>query len=530
MEARRLRASPLSGLVALLVAAAGVLAFLGTKGDADGQNRRLLRDQTAQASLIATSTFDGYTSQVIGPLATAAALNPTALQPTTVAIAAVARSAQLVVDVFRRSGNAFLAIAAAGPSQRIGEVASGSLAEVLDTARSAPRPPVAIFPQYVPTPVVRQGSRSTVGFAQATAAGSDLVVYFQFTIDPFTYASQLVKSGGPFELLRAVLYGSSRPEASSIVVATTHQLPLRGSLARTSLQVGASKWLLVTQARTPLAGGFANAAPWVILFLGLFLALVLGATVEVLVRRERYAARLVEERSAEVVASQQALARDERLSALGKMATVIGHDLRNPLGAAINGVFLVRQRLANRPDPKLDGYVSMIEGAIGRATALADDLMAYVREREPEIASLDLRRVLTEVLESTPPPPGVEVSVDADSVTVQADPTQLARILSNLVTNAYQAMPEGGVLRVTGSTYDGFDVITLHDSGEGFAPDIADRLFEPFITTKAEGTGLGLAIVQRLVDAHHGSISTENGSDGGALVTVRLPCGTSRSR
>ena len=526
MTVKMMRVSPLSALVAAVVAAAGVVLFVVTKDGADHQNRRLLRDQSTQASLIATSTFDGYTSQIIGPLATAADLNPAALQPTAGAIAAAGSSAHLVVDVFRRSGGTFEAIAAAGPSQHLGALASGALAGALAKANAARTPPVAIFPQYVPTPVRSRGSNSTVGFAQATSADLDTVVYFQFTIDPFTYAAQLVKSGGPFESLRAVLYGSSRSDPSSIVVATTHELPLRGSLQRTSVPVGTGTWLLVTQARSPLAGSFANAAPWMILSLGLLLALVLGVVVEVLVRRQRYAARLVEQRSAELVEAHKALVLRERLSAVGEMATVIGHDLRNPLGAATNGAFLIRQRLGEHADPDLDRFLSMIEGAISRATTLAEDLMFYIRDREPEIVALELGAVLDEVLTSTPPPSGVEVTVVADAITLQAERAQLVRILANLITNAYQAIPQGGTLQIAASTNDGFDVITLHDSGEGFPQEVVDALFDPFITTRADCTGLGLAIVRQLVDAHHGIISTENAPTEGAIVTVRLPHAT----
>ncbi len=222
-------------------------------------------------------------------------------------------------------------------------------------------------------------------------------------------------------------------------------------------------------------------------------------------------------------ASREALVRQERLSAVGEMATVIGHELRNPLGAAINLLFLVRSRLTDHDDPELDDYLDRVERETNRAVLLSEDLTAYMREREPVIVPLDLGAVVAEVLESTPPPAGVKVAVGDLGVDVQADRAQLVQMLTNLVTNAYQAMPDGGSLGVTGSESDGLVEITVADSGEGIDPAVADRLLEPFFTTKATGTGLGLAIVSRFAEGHNGTVCVENAPGGGARVTLRLP-------
>jgi signal transduction histidine kinase len=108
-------------------------------------------------------------------------------------------------------------------------------------------------------------------------------------------------------------------------------------------------------------------------------------------------------------------------------------------------------------------------------------------------------------------------------VDLQADRAQLVQIVTNLIINAYQAMPDGGRLLVTGSASDGFVEITVDDTGVGIDPAVADRLLEPFFTTKPTGTGLGLAVVKRLTDGHHGTVSIEGGPEGGARVTIRLP-------
>ena len=130
-----------------------------------------------------------------------------------------------------------------------------------------------------------------------------------------------------------------------MILANTHSLPLTGSTAVDPVAVGSANWWLVAAARSPLAGGFPNAAPYIILGVGLLLALAVGSTVEALVRRHRYATDLVAERTAELDASHAALMRRERLSALGEMASTIGHELRNPLAAVINAHFMVRHTL-----------------------------------------------------------------------------------------------------------------------------------------------------------------------------------------
>ena len=93
---------------------------------------------------------------------------------------------------------------------------------------------------------------------------------------------------------------------------------------------------------------------------------------------------------------------------------------------------------------------------------------------------------------------------------MQADRAQLVQMLTNLITNAYQAMPDGGSLGVRNRS-DGFVEITVEDSGVGIDPAVAERLLEPFFTTKPTGTGLGLAIVKRFAEGHHGTVSIENG-------------------
>lgn len=530
MKAKMLRASPLSVIVVLVVATLAVVGYFLTDNNASQQNQRLLRDQTEQAALIGSSEFDSIVSDITGLIAPVAQFHPQSLQATASGIVSGTSSARFTVDVFQSTTLGFEAVAAAGPGSSQGQIASAGLAPTLSEALSAKSTAGSISSPYVPAPVTRSGSESTVGFASRVASGSNQVIYFSFTINPFTAARTLVQNQGPFELLRLALYGSTKPDPNSIIVATSHHIPLRGAISSKEFDVGTHQWLIVTQARSPLAGGFANAAPWVILALGLFLALVLGLTVEILVRRQRYANQLVAERTEALEQSltdlrdaQEKLVRGERLAALGEMASVVGHELRNPLTAVMNSLFLLRRGLGDEPSEMAAKHMDMAERETSKAAALAEDLTAFVRPRNPVMAEVDIAELVHEVIQATPPPDSVSLAVEADNLTVVADRNQLAEVLTNLVTNAYQAMPEGGSVSVRTASNGGGAIIEVEDTGPGIDVEQAERLFEPFFTTKSTGTGLGLAIVRRLVEAHGGEISIENADDHGAKVTVVLP-------
>jgi PAS domain S-box-containing protein len=225
---------------------------------------------------------------------------------------------------------------------------------------------------------------------------------------------------------------------------------------------------------------------------------------------------------AELEEAHSRLVRQERLSALGEMASMIGHELRNPLNAVLNALYLLRDdlgELASEPEQLL----SMAESQTAHAVRLAEQVTSYMRQRDPELAPVNVRAVLDEVIDATPPPDDVELAVTVPELWVTADAGQLAQILTNLVNNAYEAIPEGGVVEVSGRAGDGWSEFSVDDTGPGVDPEVAGRLFEPFVSAKLSGTGLGLAIVGRLVEAHHGEIAFEDRRGGGTRVRVRLP-------
>jgi signal transduction histidine kinase len=513
MGERSWRVAPLALASALVIAAAAILGFVLAKRSVDSQNQALLKNDATQAAEYVSSLTAslGSTLDALAPGVTSTKGSPVAFQ----AQAQPLSSGLITLLLAHKVGGKFVASAVAGTGFNSNEVLDQPLAAALERAGS----------NLAAGPVSYDGKVSRFGLALGPPlVPAGFAIYEQVTLDPFVATT--TSQAAPFRVLRAAVYATKHPEVSQLILANTRSLPLAGATAQAPVSVGSGTWWLLAAAKSPLAGRFPNAAPWVVIGFGLLLALAVGGIVEVVVRRQRYANGLVAERTEELLASQEALVRSERLSAMGQMTTVVGHELRNPLGAVMNALYMLRRTLG---DPvAAEPHLEAAERQTARAVSLAQDLTAYMREKEPELAPVDLRDVLSDVLEATPKPPDVVVVEDVGSFELSADTTQLEQILTNLINNAYQAMPDGGSLRITARAEGDTAIISVEDSGEGIDPTLAERLFEPFFTTKPNGTGLGLAIVRRLIEGHGGQISIENGERGGVVATVRLPIQPSR--
>jgi signal transduction histidine kinase len=218
-----------------------------------------------------------------------------------------------------------------------------------------------------------------------------------------------------------------------------------------------------------------------------------------------------------------ALVKRERLAVVGEMASVVGHDLRNPLGVVSNALFLLRHSLGGEVTEDQDRHLLMADREIAKADGIIKELTAYVRPGEPAAAPFELASLVAEVLEVVPAREGIDVRVDVAPITLLADRGQLAQVLTNLVTNAYDAMEDEGLLRIRARIEGRAAVIEVEDNGPGIEGTLAERIFEPFYTNKHRGTGLGLAIVRRLVEGHGGSVRLDSDAETGTRFLVRLP-------
>jgi signal transduction histidine kinase len=499
---------PLSVVVTIIVAGLSIVSFLFLRHGVAAQEQSLLQSDTSQLALVINEGIAavGGPLSTLGEVMVATQDSPSLFEAQTRSLAAIPGSS---VAVANPVAGRFTVILAAGPDFVVGQPLPAPLATAVASAG----------PSLSGTNTIHVGDKTFLGLMVRPDSNPQGTVLIGLT--RITPGVPSKPQAPPYQQLYVSLYASATADPAQLASGSLGYRPLPNPVGNTVISVGSSRWLVVTSAKEPLVGRASRLTPWIVGAAGLLIALLVGSTSEILARRRRYAEGVAAERTEQLIAAQATVVRRERLSAVGEMATVIGHELRNPLGAAINYLFLARNR--QNDGPELDGYLDRIEQETNRAAALCEDLTTYMREREPDIVPLDLGALVTEVLESTPPPAGIEVSVEGLGVDLQADRAQLVQIITNLITNAYQAMPDGGRLQVTGSERDGFVEITVDDSGVGIDPTVVDRLLEPFFTTKPTGTGLGLAVVKRFTDGHNGTVSIEGGPAGGARVTLRLP-------
>ncbi len=246
-------------------------------------------------------------------------------------------------------------------------------------------------------------------------------------------------------------------------------------------------------------------------------------------------ARLYEERSTtyrELTLAQDHLIRTEKLRALGEMAAGVAHDFNNLLAVIVGRTELLLRRAQG---PELTRGLETIHQAALDGAQTVRRIQEFTRTRRTRpFRRVDLLDIVREVVEMTRPrwkdeaqSRGVsyEVEVDGGSVPwVAGRPEELREVFTNLLTNALEAMPEGGRLVFALGTEESGAVVTVRDTGVGMAPETARRVFEPFFTTKGpQGSGLGLAVVWGIVTRHGGTVEVASQPGEGSTFTVRLP-------
>ena len=228
---------------------------------------------------------------------------------------------------------------------------------------------------------------------------------------------------------------------------------------------------------------------------------------------------------------------------LGQLAGGVGHELRNPLGVISNAVYYLKMVLSDADETTRE-YLEIVSSEVRNSEKIVSDLLDFSRTRLPEREEIAVSEMVARVLERRPPPENVEVTtqIPSDLPPVFVDPRQIEQVLGNLVTNAYQAMPEGGQLIIKTSEVagkppkssassvepSGWVSLSITDTGAGISPENMKKIFEPLFTTKAKGIGLGLTVSRNLVEASGGSIEVESEEGVGSTFTVWLPLAEAR--
>jgi signal transduction histidine kinase len=236
-------------------------------------------------------------------------------------------------------------------------------------------------------------------------------------------------------------------------------------------------------------------------------------------------ARQIESSSAALAEQRARLTQAEKMSALGEMATAVAHEVLNPL----TGVKTAMQLLAKtNASPDVVETTSSVDEEIRRIEGMARRLVSFARPLQPELRDCDLDEVLQRVCKATrAEAESRKVRIDtvrADGKIFPADPDLLAQVLINLTSNACQAVAPGGAVKISSHRDGNWRVIEVADDGPGISPEIADRLFTPFATTKRDGHGLGLAVSQNIALAHGGRIQVRSNSPlRGSTFSLWLP-------
>jgi len=241
---------------------------------------------------------------------------------------------------------------------------------------------------------------------------------------------------------------------------------------------------------------------------------------------------MVEERTQELKSSQDKLLRSEKLAAIGQFSAGVAHDLRNPLNIMYNVIYLLKLKLGDG-DEKTNRLLSMLEAETKKSNDIIGRVMDFARTEEPQTSPIDIHKVIDAALSGILIPTNVEIVLDdsssrADLPAALVDSAQIARVFSNVITNAIQAMPGGGKLTVNAAA-DADSIITaFEDTGIGIAAGNLDKIFEPLFTTKHKtgGTGIGLAASKAIVEAHKGDIEVKSREGKGTTISVKLPAKT----
>lgn len=217
--------------------------------------------------------------------------------------------------------------------------------------------------------------------------------------------------------------------------------------------------------------------------------------------------------------------KSERFVVIGQTAGMVGHDIRNPLQAITSDLYLIEAELKNNPECTSEDIaesINSINENIAYINKIVSDLQDYTRTLTLNPTSVRLKDLFSNVIATVPPTIDTQLNLHED-LAIKTDATYLKRIMSNLVINAVQAMPNGGKITLSAVVSAGKVLISVADTGAGIPEEIKPNLFKPMFTTKAKGQGLGLAVVKRLVEALNGSISFESQVGKGSKFTVSLP-------
>ena len=229
---------------------------------------------------------------------------------------------------------------------------------------------------------------------------------------------------------------------------------------------------------------------------------------------------------AELQDSKDELVRSEKLAFTGRIAASLAHEIRNPLTNVAMSVQQLKKTF--KPDGPQIKHVEIITNNIGRANHLITELINCARPPKLNLQPYNVHNLLKSILESTKVKLRFQKVKAVKRFTTKAsiikmDKEQLERAFLNLVSNAVEAMPKGGMLTIVTELNGNFFRIKIQDTGKGIPEENIIKIFDPFFSTRADGVGLGLTVCYGIIVSHGGTIEVESKPKEGSVFTVSLP-------
>jgi len=221
----------------------------------------------------------------------------------------------------------------------------------------------------------------------------------------------------------------------------------------------------------------------------------------------------------------------EKLAAIGELATMVGHDLRNPLQSIENAAYVLTNEMSQCANThsvsipqKAKEMLQVINNSVNYADKIIKDLQDFSAPQKPRLKKTNINTIVKETLSQFETPKNVKLITELNSLPeIKADKDMTKRVFLNLTINGIQAMKNGGTLKISSKKTRDFVEVSFKDTGIGMPKEKMGKIFTPFFTTKAKGMGMGLPICKKFVDAHHGNIAVESEEGKGTTFTVKLP-------
>ena len=208
--------------------------------------------------------------------------------------------------------------------------------------------------------------------------------------------------------------------------------------------------------------------------------------------------------------AQNNLIKNERFSAIGELSSRLAHDIRNPISIIKTAVSLWKQTHKDMSEKDLE-TLEMIDNATSKIKYLVENVLDFVRSREPKYEEVSLLKILQFARKSIHASENIKISIPTNDIMIKCDPNQIEVVFENILTNSIQAIgDDSGSITVSTYKENDYVLILIQDSGGGIPEDIISKIFDPLFTTKREGTGLGLASCKSIIESHKGTLTVSN--------------------